>query len=164
MWATPVILVSHQKEREGGDTSQSPLTTNIAAVLVSYAQLFPEMTAAIQRRRMHKGAQSVRGMDQTLVGFGAHARETYWSLMEHKKARRKNRHLEQEAEKKEPRHLDTRHAFYGGQFFCSLELGPGGRTQQQWLQEVRAAKDIKIPPTTLWRLKKQQDSEQPEAS
>ena len=76
-----VILVSHQKEREGGDTSQSPLSANKDA-LTSYAQLFPQMTAAIQQRRMREGTLSVRGMDQMLVGFGAHARETYQSLYE----------------------------------------------------------------------------------
>ncbi|XP_044025644.1 uncharacterized protein LOC122863319 [Siniperca chuatsi] len=75
------LLVSHQKEREGGDTSQSPLAANKDA-LASYAQLFPEMTAVIRQRRMREGSLSVRGMDNTLVGFGAHAGETYRSLYE----------------------------------------------------------------------------------
>ncbi|XP_067454539.1 uncharacterized protein [Thunnus thynnus] len=78
---TCAILVSHQKEREGGNTSQSPLSANKDA-LTSYAQLFPQMTGAIQQRRMREGTLSVRGMDQTLVGFGARARETYQSPYE----------------------------------------------------------------------------------
>ncbi|CAB1445511.1 unnamed protein product [Pleuronectes platessa] len=59
-------------EREAGDTSQSPLAVNKDA-LASYARLFPQMVQLIQWRRMRKGFVSLRGMDRTLVGFGAHA-------------------------------------------------------------------------------------------
>ncbi len=83
------LIVSHQKERDSGDTSDTPLAGNKDA-LASYAELFPEMTAAIQRRRMSEGCQSVRGMDQTLVGFGAHAGETYQSLYESPTAERRS--------------------------------------------------------------------------
>ena len=48
------ILASHLKEREGGDTFQSPLAVH-KDVLASYAQLFPLMVAAIQRARVREG-------------------------------------------------------------------------------------------------------------
>ncbi|KAM9341602.1 uncharacterized protein ABDE67_015265 [Symphorus nematophorus] len=73
------IVASHHKEREGGDTSQTPLAGNKDA-LASYAGLFQDFTAVVRRTRMREGSASVRGMDQTLVGFGAHSSRSYQSL------------------------------------------------------------------------------------
>ena len=75
------VLMSHQKEREAGDTSQSPLAINKDA-LASYAQLFPELMQVIQWRRMCEGSLSVRDKDQTLVGFGVFADLTFRDLYE----------------------------------------------------------------------------------
>ncbi|XP_030196810.1 uncharacterized protein LOC115531596 [Gadus morhua] len=73
------ILVSHQMEREGGDTSKSPLMENKDA-LASYAGLFPPMVTAVARRRLCEGSASSRGLDDALVGFGVHSHRTYKSL------------------------------------------------------------------------------------
>lgn len=54
------IIVSHEKERDGGDTTQSPLMGNKDA-LVSYARLFPPMVTAIARRRIGERAASQWG-------------------------------------------------------------------------------------------------------
>ncbi|CAB1441185.1 unnamed protein product [Pleuronectes platessa] len=75
------ILVYHMQEREVGDTSQSPLAVNKDA-LASYARLFPQMMQLIQWRQMCEGFVSVRGMDRTLVGFGAHAGMSLQALYE----------------------------------------------------------------------------------
>ena len=75
------ILVSHMQEREAGDTSQSPLAVNKDA-LASYARLLPQMVQLIQCRRMCEGFVSVRGMDRTLVRFGAHAGMSLQALYE----------------------------------------------------------------------------------
>ena len=77
------VIASHERERESGDTSQTPLMEHNDA-LTSYARLFPPMVAAIARRRMSEGSQSVRGLDSTLVGFGAHAQVSFKSLYEAK--------------------------------------------------------------------------------
>ncbi|CAB1440975.1 unnamed protein product [Pleuronectes platessa] len=49
------------------------------------------------------------------------------------------------------RRLDTGHAYYRGDFFCSGNEGPGGKSPQEWL-ESRGG--VPIPHTTLWRMKK----------
>lgn len=41
--------------------------------LTSYARLLPLMRAAIARCRMCEGSQSVRGLDDALIGFMAHS-------------------------------------------------------------------------------------------
>ena len=73
------VIASH--ERESGDTTQTPLMEHKDA-LTSYARLFPPMVAAIARRKMSEGFKSVRGLDSTLVGFGAHAHVSFKSLYE----------------------------------------------------------------------------------
>lgn len=73
------IVGSHEKERGSGDSTQTPLMLNKDA-LVSYARLFPPMVIAITRRRIREGSQSMRGLDNKLVGFGQHANRTYKSL------------------------------------------------------------------------------------
>ncbi|XP_062250362.1 uncharacterized protein LOC133959255 [Platichthys flesus] len=75
------ILVSHMQEREAGDSSQSPLAANKDA-LASYARLLPQMVQLIESRRMREGLVSVRAMDRTLVGFGAHAGMSLQALYE----------------------------------------------------------------------------------
>ncbi|KAG7454080.1 hypothetical protein MATL_G00263900 [Megalops atlanticus] len=75
------IVESHERERNSGNTTQTPLMQNKDA-LVSYARLFPPMVAAIDRRRMREGSRSVRGLDDTLVGMGAHGHRTFKSLYE----------------------------------------------------------------------------------
>ena len=66
-------------EREGGDTSKSPLMENKDA-LASYAGMFPPMVTAVARRRLCEGSASSRGLDDALVGFGVHSHRTYKSL------------------------------------------------------------------------------------
>lgn len=78
---TAATVASHLKEREGGDTSHSALAAHKDA-LTSYAQLFPEVVAAVQWTRRREGTLSVRDVDQEPVGFGPHALETYRSLYE----------------------------------------------------------------------------------
>ena len=73
----------HCVPRESGDTSQTPLMVQKDA-LTSYARLFTLMVAAIARRRMCEGSRSVRGVDDTELGFGAHAKGTFKSLYEAK--------------------------------------------------------------------------------
>lgn len=63
------LLASHQKEKDGGNTYRTPLMVHKDGLL-SYALLFPEMAAAIRERRMLED-------DQTLVGFGKHAKSSY---------------------------------------------------------------------------------------
>ncbi|CAL8276692.1 unnamed protein product [Merluccius merluccius] len=77
------LIVSHEGERDKGGTSQqTPLMVHKDA-LVSYARLFPPMVAAIDRRRMVEGSpQTMRGADNTLVGFGVHCDLTYQALHE----------------------------------------------------------------------------------
>lgn len=75
------VIASH--ERESGDTTQTPLMEHKDA-LTSYARLFPPMVAAIARRKMSEGSKSVRGLDSTVVGFGAHAHVSFKSLYEAK--------------------------------------------------------------------------------
>lgn len=77
------VISSHEKEREGGDPTLSPLMVNKDA-LVSYARLFPPMVTAIARRRMREGSQSMGGLDDKLVGFGQHGHRTFKSLYEAK--------------------------------------------------------------------------------
>ena len=77
------IIASHRRERESGDPSQTPLMVQKDA-LTSYARLFTPMVAAIARRKMSEGFKSVRGLDSTLVGFGAHAHVSFKSLYEAK--------------------------------------------------------------------------------
>ena len=76
------VIASHERERES-DPSQTPLMVHKDA-LTSYARLFPLMVAAIARRRMCEGSRSVRGVDDTELGFGAHAKGTFKSLYEAK--------------------------------------------------------------------------------
>ncbi|KAL2082465.1 hypothetical protein ACEWY4_022283 [Coilia grayii] len=73
------VIVSHEKERESGDASQSPLMLNKDA-LASYAAMFPPMVTAVARRRMREGTRSVRGLDEKLVGFGQHGHKTHKAL------------------------------------------------------------------------------------
>ena len=77
------IVVSHEREREkGGIGLQSALMVHKDA-LVSYARLFPLMVAAIDRRRMLQGShETMRGLDDTLVGFGQYRDLTYKALYE----------------------------------------------------------------------------------
>lgn len=75
------LLASHQRERDGGDRTQSPLMANKDALL-SYAELFPEVAALIRERRMKEGSLPIRGLDATPVGFGQNATDTYRSLYE----------------------------------------------------------------------------------
>ncbi|XP_059897007.1 uncharacterized protein LOC132449402 [Gadus macrocephalus] len=63
------ILASHQMEREGGDTSKSPLMENKDA-LASYAGLFPPMVTAVARRRLCEGSASSRGWTTRWWGSG----------------------------------------------------------------------------------------------
>ena len=79
------IIVYHgrERERESGDPSQTPLMVQKDA-LTSYARLFTPMVAAIARRRLCEGSRSVRGVDDTELGFGAHAKGTFKSLYEAK--------------------------------------------------------------------------------
>src|SRR4029434_1151417 len=73
-----------ERERErNGDPSQTPLMVQKDA-LTSYARLFTLMVAAIARRRMCEGSRSVRGLDDTELGCGAHAEGTCQSLYEAK--------------------------------------------------------------------------------
>ncbi|KAK0140606.1 hypothetical protein N1851_022420 [Merluccius polli] len=75
------LIVSHEGERDKGGTSQQTTLMVHKDALVSYARLFPPMAAAIDRRRMVEGSpQTVRGLDDTLVGFGAHCDMTYKAL------------------------------------------------------------------------------------
>ncbi|KAK0132914.1 hypothetical protein N1851_031722 [Merluccius polli] len=77
------LAVSHEGERDKGSSSQTTLMVHKDA-LVSYARLFPPMAAAIDRRRMVEGGpQTVRGLDDTLVGFGAHCDLTYKALYDY---------------------------------------------------------------------------------
>ena len=80
------IIASHEKEREGesGNPNQAPLMVHKDA-LTTYARRFPQMVAAIARRRMSEGSRSVRGLDDKQLGFGAHAHVTFKSLYESKK-------------------------------------------------------------------------------
>ncbi|XP_041947807.1 uncharacterized protein LOC121708916 [Alosa sapidissima] len=74
------ILASHQKEREGGDTTTTPQMLNKDA-LASYAGLYPPMVTAVARRRLCEGSLSAgAGLGDTLVGFGAHSHRTLKSL------------------------------------------------------------------------------------
>nr|XP_061797805.1 uncharacterized protein LOC133589111 isoform X1 [Nerophis lumbriciformis] len=75
------IVVLHQKERDSGDTSQSPLAVNKTA-LASYARLFPDMVAALHSQAVLMGEMPVRELDGRAVGFGAHAKRTYSALYE----------------------------------------------------------------------------------
>ncbi|KAK0151968.1 hypothetical protein N1851_006667 [Merluccius polli] len=77
------LVVSHEGERDKGGTSQQTTLMVHKDALVSYARLFPPMAAAIDRRRMVEGSpQTARGLDDTLVGFGAHCDLTYKALYE----------------------------------------------------------------------------------
>ncbi|XP_041950500.1 uncharacterized protein LOC121711205 [Alosa sapidissima] len=74
------ILASHQKEREGGDTTTTPQMLNKDA-LASYAGLYPPMVTPVARRRLCEGSLSAgAGLGDMLVGFGAHSQRTYKSL------------------------------------------------------------------------------------
>ncbi|XP_061916760.1 uncharacterized protein LOC133658582 [Entelurus aequoreus] len=75
------IVVLHQKERDSGYTSQSPLAVNKTA-LASYARLFPDMVAALRSQAALMGEMPVRELDGRAVGFGAHAKRTYSALYE----------------------------------------------------------------------------------
>ncbi|XP_028995372.1 uncharacterized protein LOC114848792 [Betta splendens] len=75
------LLASHQKERESGDTSSSPLMANKDA-LTSYSKLFPEVMSAVEGRRATEGSKSVRSQDKKLVEFGPHGAMTYASMYE----------------------------------------------------------------------------------
>ncbi|KAJ8245171.1 hypothetical protein GJAV_G00274340, partial [Gymnothorax javanicus] len=75
------ILASHAKEREGGDTTESPLAANKDA-LASYADLFPEVVAEVEQCRMREGSKSVRGMDHQLVGVAKYASLSFKTLYE----------------------------------------------------------------------------------
>lgn len=72
------LITAHESERENGNTLESSFMLTKDA-LVSYARPFPPMVAAINRRKMSEGSQP-RGLDDTLVGFGAHGHMTYKSL------------------------------------------------------------------------------------
>lgn len=51
------------------------------------------------------------------------------------------------------RTVDGRYAYIKGQFFCTVEEGPGGRTVQQWTREQLCPGDIQLPRTSAWNLK-----------
>ncbi|KAF5880175.1 uncharacterized protein DAT39_023324, partial [Clarias magur] len=71
------VLAGHVAEREGGDTSSSPLMLHKDALL-EYAHLFPPMAAAIEDK---KRAGTDTEADH-LVGFGEHSSLTYRELYE----------------------------------------------------------------------------------
>ncbi|XP_061878173.1 uncharacterized protein LOC133630604 [Entelurus aequoreus] len=75
------IVVLHQKERDSGDTSQSPLAVNKTA-LASYVRLFPDMVAALRSQAVLMEETPFRELDGRAVGFGAHAKSTYSTLYE----------------------------------------------------------------------------------
>ncbi len=64
-----MVLAVHQREREGGDTTQSAVMGNKDALL-RYAGLFPDVLAAIKERRVREGTSTPAQEDQVLVGFG----------------------------------------------------------------------------------------------
>ncbi|XP_051919669.1 uncharacterized protein LOC127599604 [Hippocampus zosterae] len=76
-----MVVSSHQKERENGDTSQSPLAANKDS-LASYTHVFPEMAAVVRHRLMVMGAPLVRELDEQLLTMGQFPNETYRSLYE----------------------------------------------------------------------------------
>ncbi|XP_019746145.1 uncharacterized protein LOC109528225, partial [Hippocampus comes] len=76
-----MVVASHQKERDNGDTSQSPLAANKDA-LATYARVFPEMAAVVRHRLMVMGAPLVRELDQQLLKMGQFPGESYSSLYE----------------------------------------------------------------------------------
>ncbi|XP_051915356.1 uncharacterized protein LOC127596645 [Hippocampus zosterae] len=76
-----MVVASHQKERDNGDTSQSPLATNKDS-LALYAHVFPEMAAVVRHRLMVMGAPLVRELDEQPLRMGHFPDETYRSLYE----------------------------------------------------------------------------------
>lgn len=49
-----MVLAAHQREREGGNTTQSAVMGNKDALL-GYAGLFPDVMAAVSERRVREG-------------------------------------------------------------------------------------------------------------
>ncbi|XP_016432021.1 uncharacterized protein LOC107758734 [Sinocyclocheilus rhinocerous] len=76
-----MVLAVHQREREGGDTTQSAVMGNKDALL-RYAGLFPDMVAAISERRVREGTGTPAQEDQVLVGFGNFATMSFKDLYE----------------------------------------------------------------------------------
>ncbi len=76
-----MVLAVHQREREGGDTTQSAVMGNKDALL-RYAGLFPDVLAAIRERRVREGTSTPAQEDQVLVGFGDYASMCFKDLYE----------------------------------------------------------------------------------
>ncbi|XP_067307650.1 uncharacterized protein [Pseudorasbora parva] len=76
-----MVLAVHQREREGGDTTQSAVMGNKDALL-RYAGLFPKMVAAIRERRVREGHGTPAQEDQVLVGFGNFATVSFMDIYE----------------------------------------------------------------------------------
>ncbi|ROL44329.1 hypothetical protein DPX16_8751 [Anabarilius grahami] len=74
-----MVLAVHQREREGGDTTQSAVMGNKDAFL-RYAGLFPDMVAAISECRVREGTGTPAQEDQVLVGFGNFATISFKDL------------------------------------------------------------------------------------
>ncbi|XP_013866101.1 uncharacterized protein LOC106519112, partial [Austrofundulus limnaeus] len=69
------VLASHEAEREGGDSSSSPLMLHKDALL-EYARLFEEVTSALADKR----SRDTESEGERLVGFGEYSSLTYKEL------------------------------------------------------------------------------------
>ncbi|XP_077095117.1 uncharacterized protein LOC143746835 isoform X2 [Siphateles boraxobius] len=76
-----MVLAVHQREREGGDTTQSAVMGNKDALL-RYAALFSDMMAAISERRVREGTGTPAQEDLIRVGFGKFASQSFKDLYE----------------------------------------------------------------------------------
>ncbi len=76
-----MVLAVHQREREGGDTTQSAVMGNKDALL-QYAGLFPDVLAAIIERRVREGTSTPTQEDQVLVGLGDFASMSFKDIYE----------------------------------------------------------------------------------
>ncbi|CAL8316131.1 unnamed protein product [Merluccius merluccius] len=141
------VLVSHQKEREAGDISESPLMENKDA-LASYARLFPPMVTAVARL---SSAAAAAPPPPPPPPSKRKRRKPEWTPPRVTLCRMKSRMRQDdrvlEAEKGKPRcqpgdpcpicgrprTLDTGHTFFKRSFYCDLEEGPGAPTALEWL-------------------------------
>lgn len=83
-----MVLASHKKEREHGDTSQTPVMSN-KDVFLRYAGLFPEVKAVIRRRLVRDGYGTPADEDALCVGFGEFSKLTFKDLYESKEKSKK---------------------------------------------------------------------------
>ncbi|XDV38719.1 hypothetical protein PO909_008069 [Leuciscus waleckii] len=76
-----MVLAVHQREREGGDTTQSAIMGNKDALL-RYAALFPDMMAAISECRVREGTGTPAQEDMMRIGFGKFASMSFKDVYE----------------------------------------------------------------------------------